>query len=426
MTRPLATVTAPPHRRALTLKMEAFTAGTAADVSGSVLLVDDDEVVRRCVTRRLVRSGYRVVSARNGVEALAVLEREHFHAVLSDIHMPHMTGLELLERLHAAGDNTPVVLLTGQADVLSAALAVQHGAVRYLSKPVDTETLLDAVRDAVRIGEEVLLQKRVAEAMRAQEARQREQTAELNDAFDEALKALWIAFQPIVHQPANHVYGFETLMRSRGRLGTPLAILEAAEALGRTQDLGRLIRKRIADCLTELDGNVRVFVNLHPSDLLDEELYAPKAPLSRDAHRVVLEITERAGLTAITDLAERVAKLRALGYRIAIDDLGAGYAGLMAIAQLEPEVVKLDMSLVRNLETQPTKRSLIGGMLAIAAQLGTQVIAEGVETLQECDALAALGCKLMQGYFFAKPLPLPEALASGRAFVSGGGACAPA
>jgi EAL domain-containing protein (putative c-di-GMP-specific phosphodiesterase class I) len=99
----------------------------------------------------------------------------------------------------------------------------------------------------------------------------------------------------------------------------------------------------------------------------------------------------------------RVARLRAMGFRIAVDDLGAGYAGLTSFAQLEPEVVKLDMSLVRNVHEQPTKQTLVRTMITMCHELGMQVVAEGIETAAERDAIVAAGCDLMQGYFFAKP-----------------------
>jgi EAL domain-containing protein (putative c-di-GMP-specific phosphodiesterase class I) len=121
------------------------------------------------------------------------------------------------------------------------------------------------------------------------------------------------------------------------------------------------------------------------------------------ATRVVLEITERAALEDVSEVREKVAALRTLGFRIAIDDLGAGYAGLTAFAQLEPEVVKLDMSLVRDVHEQPTKRRLIKSMTELCQDMGRVVIAEGIETAEERDAIADLGCDLMQGYLFAKP-----------------------
>ena len=147
----------------------------------------------------------------------------------------------------------------------------------------------------------------------------------------------------------------------------------------------------------------RLFVNLHPRDLLDPQLFSRGAPLSAIADRVVLEITERASLDDIFDTRARVAELRTLGYQIALDDLGAGYAGLNSFAQLEPDFVKLDMALIRGVAHEPTKQKLIRSMRLLCGEMGIGVISEGIETAEERDALLGLGCDLMQGYLFARP-----------------------
>jgi EAL domain-containing protein (putative c-di-GMP-specific phosphodiesterase class I) len=122
----------------------------------------------------------------------------------------------------------------------------------------------------------------------------------------------------------------------------------------------------------------------------------------------VLEVTERATLDDVPDVRERVARLRALGFRIAIDDLGAGYAGLSSFASLEPDVVKLDMSLVRHAHQHDTKRKLIQSITTLCRDMHMQVVAEGVETSDERDVLIECGCDLLQGYLFAKPgAPFP-------------------
>jgi EAL domain-containing protein (putative c-di-GMP-specific phosphodiesterase class I) len=146
-----------------------------------------------------------------------------------------------------------------------------------------------------------------------------------------------------------------------------------------------------------------IFVNLHPADLEDPELYADDGALTPYASQVVLEITERAALDGIHELGTRVTRLRTLGYRIAIDDLGAGYAGLTSFAQLEPEVVKVDMSLVRGIDRSPVKQKLVRSIIALCTELGIQLVAEGIETPAERDVLIGLGGDLCQGYLFAKP-----------------------
>jgi EAL domain-containing protein (putative c-di-GMP-specific phosphodiesterase class I) len=191
----------------------------------------------------------------------------------------------------------------------------------------------------------------------------------------------------------------------------PAEMLDAAERLGRLDELGRAVRAHVAAAASAAPEGAKLFVNLHSSDLNDEELLSVHAPLSRIASRVVLEVTERASLYGVKDVGARVAKLKSLGFRIAIDDLGAGYAGLTSFTQLEPAVAKLDMSLVRGIDTDPRRETIVRSMKLLCDDLGILVVAEGVETPAERDALVDVGCDLLQGYLFARPergFPTPK------------------
>jgi EAL domain-containing protein (putative c-di-GMP-specific phosphodiesterase class I) len=156
-------------------------------------------------------------------------------------------------------------------------------------------------------------------------------------------------------------------------------------------------------------GDMQLFFNLHVRDLNDQELYDHASGLAQMSDRVVLEITERASLNEVRDPHGRVAQLREIGFKIAVDDLGAGYAGLTSFATLEPDVVKLDMALVRDIHLSSTKRKLVQSMTQLCADMGMSVVAEGVESAEECSALIEAGCDIFQGYFFGKPsLPFAE------------------
>jgi EAL domain-containing protein (putative c-di-GMP-specific phosphodiesterase class I) len=110
-------------------------------------------------------------------------------------------------------------------------------------------------------------------------------------------------------------------------------------------------------------------------------------------------------LENVPDVRGKVAALREMGFRIAVDDLGAGYAGLTSFAQLEPEIVKLDMSLVRDVDHSTTKQKLIQSMTSVCKDMGSLVVGEGIETSAERDCLIDLGCDLLQGYLLARPGP---------------------
>ena len=375
----------------------------AAEPKGRILVVDDEPALLEAYVRALTRDGYEVRAASDGVRANELLAEGHFDVIISDVCMPGMDGLELLRTVRRVDVDVPVILVTGAPTSLGAGEAVESGALLYLVKPVELRALLQVVEHAIRL-RRIARRKRDALAhVGATEGIVGDRTG-LEVRFESALASFWMAYQPIVRWKTREIYGYEALLRSgEPLLATPGALLDAAERLGRLPELGRAIRARVASTIEETPGNEAIFVNLHPRDLGDETLYAPSSPLSRVASRVVLEITERASLDELKDVTTRIARLRALGFRVAIDDLGAGYAGLTSFAQLEPEVVKLDMSLVRDVHKEPVKRKLITAMTSLCNEMGTLVVAEGIECVEERDTLAAAGCELMQGYLFARP-----------------------
>ncbi len=229
--------------------------------------------------------------------------------------------------------------------------------------------------------------------------------AALERQLARALERLWIAFQPIVHWSARAVFGYEALVRSHEpSLSGPGALFDAARRLGRLHDLGRAIRRQVAAELPRAPYDTDIFVNVEAGELNDNELISAAAPLTAFADRVVLEITERSSLHEVSGLSTRLARLRALGFRLALDDLGAGYAGLNSLWELEPTFVKLDAALIRGVDRFVRKRSLVQGLARILGRdLGVHVICEGVETRGERDALELDGLSLLQGFLFARP-----------------------
>ena len=370
---------------------------------GRVLLVDDDDALVRTFARALTREGYDVDIAHTGEDALQAFDEGGYHVVVSDIALPGMTGIEVIDRVHAVDEDMPIVLVTGMPTIETAIQAMDHGAMRYLLKPVDLDELRSVIAAAVRRRRALSLQRSAVEALESLKAEQDDHEG-LRKSFDSALDRLWMAYQPIVRLSDQSITGYEALVRSREpALPHPGALFDAAERLRATRELGRVIRRATPTPFLEGDVPFRLFFNLHVRDLEDETLYDTDAPLARMADRVVLEITERAALDEVHDAAGCVARLRDMGFSIAVDDLGAGYAGLNSFAELEPDVVKLDMTLVRDVETSPTKQKVVRSITTLCADMGMEVVAEGVETTEELEALRELGCDLFQGYFFARP-----------------------
>jgi EAL domain-containing protein (putative c-di-GMP-specific phosphodiesterase class I) len=368
-----------------------------------ILLVDDDAALAKAYGSLLSRRGAVVDVASDGREAAKRVQSQSFDVIVSDISMPEMTGVEFLKAVRAHDLDVPVILMTGEPGVSSAAEAVEFGAFRYLTKPVPNETLWEAVLRAASLHKMARLKQEALE-LPGGGGRKLGERAALEVRFSWGMKLMWVAFQPIIGWRERSVVGYEALLRSNEPLMKDAAeMLDAAERLGRLHELGRAVRARVAEASLDAPAGAKLFVNLHSVDLNDEELYSADAPLSRIASRVVLEVTERASLHAVKNVGARTARLRALGFQIAIDDLGAGYAGLSSFTQLEPHFAKLDMSLVRGLDADPKRQSIVKSMRKLCDELGILVVAEGVETKAERKMLVLLGCDLFQGYHFGRP-----------------------
>jgi EAL domain-containing protein (putative c-di-GMP-specific phosphodiesterase class I) len=351
-----------------------------------------------------------VFSAANGLEASLVFHQEAIDLVVSDIGMPGMNGVEFLKSLRVKDLDVPVILMTGNPQIDSASNAVELGAFRYLTKPVDATELGRVALKAIRL-HRLARVKRQALAELGLMDRQLGDLAGLDASFNRCLSSLWMAYQPIVLWSAQRVFAYEALLRSpEPTLPCPKSVLDAADRLNRVHDLGRVIRAAVADDIGGFPEPTQVFVNLHPLDLLDDELVGGTCPLTAHSRRVVLEITERAPLEGMHDIRKRISALRGLGYRIALDDLGAGYAGLTSFAHLEPDVVKIDRSLVQDIGSDRTKQKLLGSLAELCGQLDMSVICEGIETREERDTLLTLRCDLLQGYLFARPERIPTAV----------------
>jgi EAL domain-containing protein (putative c-di-GMP-specific phosphodiesterase class I) len=345
-----------------------------------------------------------VDTASDGDQAISLFQRGGVDVVMTDITMPGMDGMELLRAIRRADPDVPIVLATGGPTLETAVEALEHGVLKYLVKPVDPKDLIRVMDRAVqlhRLGEV----KRQLLAHLTKTSEFESDLEQLEAAFERALTGLFLHFQPIVWWSRRQVFGYEALVRTNeAHLPHPGKLFEAAERLDRVRDVGRRIREVAARAVLP-DDTSWLFLNLHPQELSDPQLIARSAPLQPMAERVVLEVTERASIAEVPDARTHIAALRRSGFRIAVDDLGAGYSGLSSFALLEPEVAKLDMGLVRDVQLYPTKQRLIRSMCNLCREMGMPLIAEGVETEDERDVLLGLGVDLFQGYLFARPGP---------------------
>jgi EAL domain-containing protein (putative c-di-GMP-specific phosphodiesterase class I)/GGDEF domain-containing protein len=219
--------------------------------------------------------------------------------------------------------------------------------------------------------------------------------------------AVFIEYHPIIVTATEEVYGFEALARGvRRELRSPEVLFEVAEEANMVWELSRLLRRRaVSGIINELKDGQYLFLNIDPHDF-DDPTFRAMEPAELgipDPSRVVLEITERTAIKDYPRFQEYLKAFRARGFRFAVDDAGSGYAGLGSIANLEPDYIKLDISLIANIDTNFLKQNLVETMVNFANTQGAQVIAEGVERREEFETVKQLGVHFTQGFLFHRP-----------------------
>jgi EAL domain-containing protein (putative c-di-GMP-specific phosphodiesterase class I) len=376
-----------------------------APAGARVLLAEHDPLLLQAHGQALTKAGFVVDYAGSGEEAVGLLLANAYDSLVTDIGLPSGDGVSNLQAMHRSDPDVPVVLLAGARSADAAQAAVELAVSRLLIQPVSATQLQDAVVQSART-HRVLVLRRMAVELASAAWSPAEDRRSLREVFDRAMQSLWIAYQSVLSWKHQQSVACEALLRSsEPAMANPCVLLSAAERLGRMAELGRAVRDLVAADVPGAPGGL-VFVNLHGNDLLDEHLYDPGAPLSRVADRVVLEISERTQVASIPGIETRMARLRNLGFRIGLDNLGAGALDLRALTVLQPEFVKYDMSLVRGIDSSPTRRKVVSAITTLLGQMDVKVIATGIESDLECSTLVLLGVDLMQGYWYARPAPL--------------------
>src|SRR2546421_850981 len=219
-------------------------------------------------------------------------------------------------------------------------------------------------------------------------------------------RAVHSVYPPIVDLAAGTEIAWEALTRPMDPAFTSIVdVLGTAERSGQVPTLGRVLRAIQIAAIHKLPPDKLLFLNVHPFEFLEPDTIQSEPALRPWTKRVVLELTEAAEVTNFPRARQRVAALRAAGFRIAVDDLGSGYSSLNSLALLEPDFVKLDMAMIRGIEEGGRAARLIKHILEYCRGEGMQAGGEGIETPEELRVVAALGVSLVQGYLLARPGP---------------------
>ncbi|MGR6806521.1 EAL domain-containing protein [Sphaerotilus natans] len=223
------------------------------------------------------------------------------------------------------------------------------------------------------------------------------------------------AFQPIVHASSGQVWSHEALIRGVG--GEPAWQVLSGLDESRLHRLDAVGRGKAIDLALQLGLTSRLNLNFLPRSLVEEEDMLEAMFLAAQRHdlpleRLVLEVTESEAIGDLAGFAQRMRRIRALGLQLAIDDFGAGHCGLNLLAEFQPDLLKLDMALLRGIERSGPRQAIVRAVLGACLDLGIEAVAEGVETLEEYRWLAGEGVELFQGYLFGRPsfeaLPAPR------------------
>ena len=392
-----------------------------------VLIAEDDAGARQALAELLNGDDHLQVvgQAGNAKEAATLASMFRPDVALLDIRMPLGGGPKAAREIREHSPGTRVLALSMLDDRSAVVEMIRAGAVGYLVKTEPPSFIIEAILScargdamlsypvATKVLNELAGQYRRDER-RAQERRVRMQRVRHLITGD----GLTIAFQPIFGLERRNVVGLEALARFPGRAHrSPSAWLAEAEMMGLRIELELTALRATLARLESINERTFLAINLSPetaaSPLLTDEFR--NVPVER----VVVEITEQSPIDDYEPLKEAMAPLRERGLRLAIDDAGAGFASLRHIVRLEPDFIKLDIALTRDVETDRWQRALAAALIAFGAETDVAIIAEGIETKAQLRTLQRLGISFGQGFYLAAPAPLPRPERTSEATVAG-------
>lgn len=380
-----------------------------------VLVAEDEETVLDVLSVLLAADPAidLVATARDAERAIALASSERPDVALLDVRMPGGGGPRAAREITRRSPETRIVAVSAHEDIDSVLGMLRAGALGYIVKDDPTGEILAAVHRCVE--DRTSLSTRVTTDVAHELARVLDRRGEGSAGYrrrEGRIRALLerggirIVYQPIVDLERESVAGVEALARfDAPPRRPPDAWFAEAEGVGLLRELElEALRLALAD-LPQIPVGVYLSVNLSPVTAVSEELLETIG--SMPPGRLVVELTEHAPVEDYDALNDALAGLRRHGVRVAVDDAGAGFASLRHIVRVAPELIKLDMTLVRGLDADPTRGALVSALAGFAARLGTGVVAEGVETEEELLVLRDLGIRHAQGYLLGRPGPLP-------------------
>jgi EAL domain-containing protein (putative c-di-GMP-specific phosphodiesterase class I) len=378
-----------------------------------VLLADDEPGLRVALSELLshVEQVELIGTAADAEEAIRIAEAGRPDVALVDVRMPEGGGPHAARGIIRVSPTTRVIALSAYEDRTNVLEMLRAGAVGYLVKSAAAEELVEGIQRVAEGGTSLssaLISGVVSElaAQLRREEVEREATEALRGDIEGFVSGhgVWMVFQSIQDLDTRAEVGLEALARF-GSIPTkpPDRWFVEATALALGHELELRTMREALDVLPKIADGTFLSVNCSHGVAASSEV---AERLEGVEHRVVLEITEHEAIEDYGALAERLAPLRERGLRVAVDDVGAGYASLRHALQLAPDMVKMDMSITRDVDHDPGRRALAAALISFAEETQMTIVAEGIETEGELQALKELGVRYGQGYHLARPAPL--------------------
>jgi EAL domain-containing protein (putative c-di-GMP-specific phosphodiesterase class I) len=382
-----------------------------------VLVAEDNPIVQELLAAVLAEDAdfETVGMAADADEAIEMARSAQPDVALLDVRMPGGGGPRAAREIARVCPAARVVALSSMDDTESVHAMMSANAVGYVTKDMPMVEILTTIRRcadgssvyAPSVAQDVVRQ--ITDLSRRAEADRSQREARVSRILELCKPgAITTVFQPIKSLNGGGVAMLEALSRfpNEQRMNPGECFVEAS-SVGLSVELDlAAIKTALAALRTAGDDTSAVSLNILPPTLVDPRLADVLDGF--DPHRVVFELTEHAEVTDYDRARQAINTLRDRGARLAIDDAGSGYASLRHILDLMPDIIKLDISLARDIGNDMPRRALASGLIGFAREIDAQIVAEGIETESELHTLRDLGAGLGQGYFLARPAPLDE------------------
>ena len=378
-----------------------------------VLVADDEPALRSALSELLAHEDGVILigTAADADEAIEVADNHQPDVALVDVKMPAGGGEKAARGIVRVSPGTRVIALSAFEDRPTVLAMLRAGAVGYLVKGTGAEEIVNSIERVMAGG--TSLSPEVIGGI-VQELTQQLRKEEIEEEHREARRGeierfmagdgLSMVFQPIVDLRTRAVLGMEALARFRSLpLRPPNEWFAEAVQLELGVQLELTTVRQALRALPLIPPDAFLAVNCSHRAAVSPEL---ASVLSVDAPRIVVEITEHEAIEDYEALIPRLGALRSAGVRVAIDDAGAGFASLRHTLRIAPDIVKLDISLTRDISTDRARQALASALVSFADEMLITVVAEGIETVEELDMLLELGVQQGQGFFLAEPSPL--------------------